>query len=115
MPLDLTGLTPQERSRAKSVAIHSALAAINFPITFTASGVTITVSGAWVEGDMIGVSLTATKDSAALPTDDAYYFYNPPIRVPDGLGGFVESYVAAAKAILVEAVLAYARSQGSSV
>jgi hypothetical protein len=114
--VDLKGKSASQRASLKMTALRNKMMGLSLPYVYTLNGVTITVTNLlWANG-MPGVKLTATYGGKALPVDiDGYYFYNPPILIPDGRGEFIENVLEAAKYLVYKAVVDYARSHGAVI
>lgn len=113
MPLDFTDMTSEEIAAAKASAMADALAPLA-PLVYT-DVLAITVWEAWFDGTKLGIRATATHEGTAVPTDSAYYFVNPPVNVIGPDGEPVEDVLGAAKEIIRDALVLYARSAGTTI
>lgn len=111
--VDIMNKTPEERAAIKAQAIYDRLSQISLPFTFGVGvaprRVTITVTDVMLEGNCVGLKLTARVGQRDLPVDpEGYFFYNPPIKTADGREDLIE----AGKQMVARAVVKYAREHG---
>lgn len=118
--------SPTISALAKATIHHGLIqSAPNRTFSWSDRGISFTASDPTLTGDVLGCAITASDSLGPLPVDDRYQWVNPPLMVPDGGQAWVlrdgapvlvptykRDEVPALKAIVYDAVTAYARAHG---
>lgn len=123
----LVGLTETQKADRKAEALSSIANTGTYKVgnktvtaaklvgySYVTNGVTITLVSASYDAatGVLWTTVTASDSRGALPVDDRYGFRNPPILLRTGPTTTSENIATAARTMLYEAVITYARNHG---